>query len=175
LRAEEWRFLPGTEAYAVSSHGRFKTFLLKGSKYGTRVVDGRLVDPFFAEHGGYPMVSLTYGGKPARPWGIHVLVALAFLGPRPEGTQVCHNDGNVLNSHVENLRYDTPTGNSLDREAHGTLPAKDRHWNTRLTPEIVSEIRRLGALPGANHSQISRDFGLSRDYAGQIIKRRVWK
>jgi hypothetical protein len=83
---------------------------------------------------------------------------------------VCHNDGNVLNSYVENLRYDTPTGNSLDREAHGTLPKGTKHWKGRVTDQQVAEIRCLGALPGANYSQIARDYGIDRSYAGQIIR-----
>lgn len=38
---------------------------------------------------------------------IHGLVAEAFLGPRPEGYQVDHKDGNRSNNHVSNLEYVT--------------------------------------------------------------------
>lgn len=51
---------------------------------------------------------------------VHVLVAEAFLGPRPEGHEVCHNDGDRDNNCLTNLRYDTHSGNMLDAVSHGT-------------------------------------------------------
>lgn len=42
---------------------------------------------------------------------IHGLVAEAFLGPRPEGYQVDHKDGNRSNNHISNLEYVTAKEN----------------------------------------------------------------
>lgn len=43
---------------------------------------------------------------------VHRLVALAFLGERPEGLVVDHIDRNKENNHFTNLRYATPSVNS---------------------------------------------------------------
>lgn len=45
---------------------------------------------------------------------VHVLVAEAFLGDRPEGHHVCHTDGNKRNNSLSNLRYGTPQENWED-------------------------------------------------------------
>ena len=54
---------------------------------------------------------------------VHILIAEAFLGPRPEGLEVCHNDGNRNNNRPDNLRYDTRSSNNLDAYDHGRKPA----------------------------------------------------
>jgi len=43
-----------------------------------------------------------------------------FKNKRPDGYQCCHNDGNPHNNRIENLRWDTPKGNNLDKIRHGT-------------------------------------------------------
>lgn len=49
---------------------------------------------------------------------LHDLVLAAFHGPKPKGLQACHNDGDKLNNHFSNLRYDTCQANIDDRERH---------------------------------------------------------
>lgn len=61
---------------------------------------------------GYPMVSLWIDGR-KKTKKTHQYIAQAWLGDRPEGMQVCHNDGVRTNNSVENLRYDTPKSNYL--------------------------------------------------------------
>lgn len=51
---------------------------------------------------------------------VHSLVAEAFLGPRPEGQEVRHLDGNGMNNDVSNLVYGTRQQNQRDRVEHGT-------------------------------------------------------
>lgn len=51
---------------------------------------------------------------------VHTLVAAAFLGPRPEGMQVRHADGDRTNNTLGNLCYGTPKDNMQDAISHGT-------------------------------------------------------
>ncbi len=78
--------------------------------------------------------------------GVHQVVALAFLGPVPEGMEVAHNDGNPANPLPGNLRYDTPQGNTDDKRRHGTWQFGETHPMSRLTEAKVRAIRRMRAL-----------------------------
>lgn len=40
--------------------------------------------------------------------------------------ECCHNDGNPSNNIVENLRWDTHSGNMMDRTLHGTHYQRDK-------------------------------------------------
>ncbi len=57
------------------------------------------------------------------------LLLEVFVGPCPEGMQACHNDGDHLNNHVSNLRWDTPSANVQDRKLHGTYQWGERNPN----------------------------------------------
>lgn len=58
------------------------------------------------------------------------LVMLAFVGERPEGYAICHDDGDIKNNRLDNLRYDTNLENNIDQFRHnteglrGTLPLR---------------------------------------------------
>lgn len=56
-------------------------------------------------------------------YATHAIIALTFHGPRPEGMQTRHLNGNPLDNRAENLQYGTPAENQADRWAHGTHPA----------------------------------------------------
>ena len=44
---------------------------------------------------------------------MHSLVALVFIGPRPEGKQINHIDGVRPNNSANNLEYVTPSENNF--------------------------------------------------------------
>lgn len=56
------------------------------------------------------------------------IVMLAFVGERPKGYAICHNDGDMTNNNLFNLRYDTYLENNIDQFRNnpaglkGTLP-----------------------------------------------------
>jgi len=77
------------------------------------------------KHLGYCSVQLSYHGASSlarRPlqWMVHRLVMFTFVGPPSEGlTDCCHNDGNGLNNHLDNLRWDSSKRNQHEKLKHG--------------------------------------------------------
>ena len=118
---ERWKPVNGYEGiYEVSSHGRVRsidrTVTYSDGRVG-RIKGKALRTP--PNEDGYPRVNLSTQGK-SRARRVHALVAEAFIGPRPDGMDVCHGDGDPENNHVDNLRYGTHSENMLDSVRHGT-------------------------------------------------------
>lgn len=118
--APEWRSLPGYEGYyEVSSAGDVRSLnrVVIRSDGHRRTIPSKVLTKKLARNG-YYYVSLCRGAvHQTRP--IHRLVLEAFIGPRPPKLLCCHNDGNKLNNHIENLRWDTAKSNGLDTVLHG--------------------------------------------------------
>ena len=121
---EQWKPVNGYEGiYEVSSHGRVRSVDRTVTYSGGRVrrYKGKnLSAPLNPD--GYPCVSLYAQGEKEMRY-VHSLVTESFIGARPEGMEVCHNDGNPANNHLDNLRYGTRSDNMLDRVRHGTNPS----------------------------------------------------
>ena len=119
---EIWKPIVGWEGlYSVSNLGQVRT--------DARVIhysDGRvqrrkprprsLGDHVF----GYKTVTLKAKGRRQETPTVHRLVMEAFVGPRPDGMNVCHNNGDPTDNRLGNLRYDTQSENMSDRRRHGT-------------------------------------------------------
>lgn len=142
--SEQWRPIPGYEGhYEVSSQGRVRSLAryTQGSRH--RLLTERVMSPTLSN--GYLAVQLVGDGRGKRKWHVHRLVALAFIGPKPDGWDTCHGDGDRLNNSAENLRYDTRRANILDAVAHGTHHlAKLTHCKRghEFTPENTWVSRR---------------------------------
>lgn len=119
---ERWEPVNGHEgSYEVSSHGRVRSVdrVVTYSNGQVHSYKGKVLRAGLNKRGGYPLVNLHTQGK-GQSRTVHSLVAEAFIGPRPEGMEVCHNDGDPANNHLDNLRYGTHSDNSLDQLRHGT-------------------------------------------------------
>ena len=128
-RAERLRPVHGYEGiYEVSSHGRVRSVGRTVAYSNGRVchLEGKVLRTPLSKRGGYPCVGLHAQGERKMRY-VHSLVAESFIGTRPEGMEVCHNDGNPANNHLDNLRYGTSSDNELDKVRHGT------HHNTAKT------------------------------------------
>lgn len=102
---EAWVELPGFRGQKVSTHGRVRgvhKIRKPGRSRAYQVVDMRDKDGI------------------RRVLYVHHLVAEAFLGPRPEGHQVRHLDGDPDNNRADNLAYGTRSENTRDMVRHGT-------------------------------------------------------
>jgi hypothetical protein len=112
-KPEEWRDVPGREGYEVSSWGNMRSW---NASRGRRK-EPRPMKPWIQKRGGYPAVKLGGGGQNVT---VHSMVMLAFVGPRPDGMDIRHLDGNPRNNHLANLCYGTRSENIYDSVRHGT-------------------------------------------------------
>lgn len=118
---ETWKAIPEWEGYyEVSDHGRVRSVgrslpRINGRPLNLRskILKGSL------NQNGYVIVALNRDNRKVGR-GVHRLVLLAFVGPAPAGTEACHFDGNPANNRIDNLRWDTRSGNTYDRVRHGT-------------------------------------------------------
>ena len=108
----EWREIAGWPRHWVSNEGEVKgphspmrgSFTEKGYVYVTRSIRENRQQ------------------VATKKYKIHRLVALAFLGPAPEGKpEVAHGDGNPANNRLENLRWASSKENTADCVRHGTF------------------------------------------------------
>ena len=98
---EEWRAVPSWEGhYEVSNQGRVRSV--------ERVIefaDGRVrkfpavVRSTHTDGFGYLKLTLKRTKRQERVL-VHQVVAAAWIGPRPAGFDVCHNDGNKTNNTI---------------------------------------------------------------------------
>tara|TARA_R100000664_G_C2739065_1_gene127869 strand:+ start:553 stop:1104 length:552 start_codon:yes stop_codon:yes gene_type:complete len=106
--------IEGHEDYWVFPDGRvYSNKLWRGKR-------GRFLNPPLRTCGKKKYRTVSLCGKKGRVLkSLHVLVAEAFIGPRPtingKRTEVDHIDGNSLNNHVDNLRYGTRANNQINR------------------------------------------------------------
>lgn len=139
--AEIWKPIPEFPGYEVSDHGQVRSWRTYDPS-GTFACEPHLLKT--PPDRGYPCVDLHRDGR-SHTKRVHRLVALVFLGPRPEGLQVCHYDGDKANNHISNLRYDSAKGNVADAIRHGTIAyppnsyARKRQKEAREACEQESE------------------------------------
>jgi hypothetical protein len=150
---ETWRAIPGWPAYEVSDQGRVRSYYrFDRGRYDLAAIPQRFVRSRKG-HGGYPILGLY---NHARQWTVrlHKLVMLAFIGPCPDGMEVCHNDGNPQNNRLDNLRYDTHAGNCADPKKRTARI----HGPHLFTPHQVEAIR-LARAAGASYHRLGREYG----------------
>lgn len=118
---------------------------------------------------GHMQVSLS---RPHKVVYVHRLVLIAFVGPPPDGMEVCHNDGDPTNNVLSNLRWDTRTGNMRDAVDHRThVNARKSHCKRghllrepNLIPSVTKRSGHRGCL-ACNRAQGRERYLLSRGVA----------
>lgn len=175
---EEWRPVVGYERfYSVSSLGRVRTETKRAW-----VPKGHILAPN-PRRRNYLSVGLQ-DERERKRHSLHAVVAAAFIGPRPEGMQINHKDGDPRNNRPENLEYCTCLQNIRHSIETGLKPpgpyvrihqaCGERIPWSRLTEREVRQIRGL-ARAGRGQSEIAREFSVSPSAIRKIIFRRSWK
>jgi hypothetical protein len=162
---EEWRDIPDYGGrYQISSHGRVRVW--KANGWHLRKLNAAT---------SYLSVSLARlpGERRQRTIYIHRVVALLWLGPRPDLHEVRHLDGDKRNNRIENLTYGTHGENIADDLLHGVRKGS-RNGRAKLDEEKVKAIRSL-LDQGVHGADLARAFNVSDALITRIKYRRAWK
>lgn len=176
---EEWRDIPGWEGiYQVSNQGRIRSLGVGNRK-------GKILKPApYGRDRRHLGVSLWRNNK-GKTMKVHRLVASAFIGPCPDGAEVCHNDGDGFNNRLSNLRYDSQSENVRDRIRHGTHHQKNKHIGARCghrleSPNLVESKLRHGhreclacsrAQSKLYHNGLADNWELRESLSNEIYKK----
>ena len=165
--SERWRSCHGGY-YEVSDMGR-----VRRARPGLGTHVGRLLVPR-PEPSGYIRMSLRDGSNRRQRYA-HVLVALAFLGPCPQGKEVNHINGIKTDNRLGNLEYLTSGENQVHAFRTGLKQPSngEHHYGSKLTNDQVLRIRSYEGWFTQN--ELAAMFGVSQPNIGMILRRLTWQ
>lgn len=174
---EVWRDIPEYEGfYQVSNLGSVRSCDRRverlAGKHKDRFVSGVTMKASL-DSSGYPMVGLSKQSR-NKSIAIHRLVALAFLGNKPEGYQVNHIDGNKLNNFVGNLEYCSRTENIRHAFALGLISHKGAKSSFAKLKESDVLVIRERLANGHTQTSIAKDYGVTQANISCIKKGLTW-
>ena len=147
--------------YEISNLGNCRRLLLNGKYLKIKGSIGNR---------GYRYFQQNRQGK-RKNFLFHHLVALAFIGPRPDNLVIDHIDRNKLNNNVKNLRYITQKENlhNCDRyrdDIKETDPKKRHNIQQNGYRESMRESKKLicTTCPLIAESRNNGIFASNRDY-----------
>ena len=167
--SETWKDIPGYEGrYQASSEGRIRslprivkrTYSRTGTVFTVRCPGG--IKKLKINAAGYPVVNL--GNNDVHT--VHELVALTFIGQRPQGAEICHGNGVRQDNRVSNLRYASHAENERDKMRYGGRRRK-------FSAEDVRQIRRRHSA-GESNKAIARSYGVSANCIWQTVAGRSY-
>lgn len=157
MEFKELRNVPGHPGYQISSEGMV---------YGKK---GKLLK-LFPGKSGYLRFTTIESGR----WqqvSVHVMVCMAFHGPRPKGAHAAHADGNILNNSAANLSWKSAQENEADKVLHDRRAWGVRHGMHKLTESEVREIRKSTELLRV----LAERYSVSETNISYIRNRKSWR
>jgi plasmid maintenance system antidote protein VapI len=128
----------------------------------------------FKNDKGYWHIAMHRDGVRFNP-PVHFVVCEAWHGPRPEGMQVAHDDGNKDNNAPVNLLWKTQIDNDADKDRHGTRARGERNGFAVLSEQDVEIIRQTYGAGGISHLQLAQLYSVSEATIQRVVVGTYWK
>jgi hypothetical protein len=143
-----WRAIPGYESrYEVSDIGEVRS-----------LIKNRLLRP-----GRKPSGHLSVALGRSNSQDVHVLVLLAFRGPRPPKAVGRHRNYQPDDNRLSNLEWSTYRQNALDKKYN---PQRRSSATCKLSAQDVREIKRM--LVDHSGAHVARLFNISQTVVSGI-------
>jgi hypothetical protein len=155
VKTGDWKPYPEDNDYLVSRDGRV---------FGKR---GWILAP---GKSGCGYLTYNISGRSVRA---HYIVARTWIGPRPDGLEISHEDNDRHNNSVDNLRYVTHSENERRKRFHGTSPHGERNGRAKLTKANVEEIRHR-LLSGETQVSLAAEFNVTQGLISHIKREAAW-
>ncbi len=162
---EAWKPVPGFDRYEVSDRGRVRSLR---TRHGNRRYPQRIGATPGRQ--GYCRVGLRKEGK-SYNHGVHQVVLMAFVGPRPDGMECIHLDDNKANNRLANLRWGTRSENQQMRIK--TNPQSYKHPR-RLTRREVKKLKDDYRFTDITQEGLAARLGISHTTVSKIINGHRW-
>lgn len=174
--SERWKIIKEAPNYKVSSYGNVCRATTGKSTYVGRKC-GKLTNK-----DGYKYVALCVNSKTIFRF-IHVLVAAAFIGDKPNSKEVNHKDLKKDNNYYRNLEYETHKGNMYHASRYGVsnmfgskehkVKGENNHAS-KLTWRQVCKIRKLYKTCRYSQKELSHKFIVSEVSIWRVIHKLTW-
>lgn len=168
MKDEIWKSIIGYPNYEISNFGRVKSKerVIIDILGRTRHIPSRILKQ--GDSMGYSFVNLVKNGR-VNSIKVHILVAEAFLGQRPDGYDVCHKNGNKKDNAVDNLEYGTRSKNNLDNYRINGCVNK----NQKLTIDEVREIKQQ-LQQGVSQRKLALKYGVCKSTIAAIKSKELY-
>jgi len=178
---EEWKEVKGYEGrYSISNHGRVRsherTYLKDG---GTKQKTyGRLLKNRINKYG-YDSCIFSMCNK-IKSFGVHRLVAEAFIENPKNKPQVNHKDSNRANNHIDNLEWATSKENNYHAHKYGFADnnSKKLKWGQ---VDLIREMYKWSEknkkhryVKPFNLEWLGRCFKVAPETIRRIVNNKTW-
>ena len=148
LMKEIYKDIPNYEGlYQISNLGNLRS-LGRMRSDGRHFIKGQDMSPSIHSKG-YYIVHLTNSSSIRKTFFVHKLVALCFIGERPEGLVIDHIDNNPANNSSVNLQYTSyRVNNSKDKKGYSSRYTgvcwnkNHKKWYSQIT--VKGKVTYLG-------------------------------
>jgi hypothetical protein len=165
---EQWRPVVGWEGiYEVSNLGRVKRVATEPRNRCGKILKNRV------SNYGYENVELSRQPYRTEVKQVHEMVAGAFIGPKPPGTEINHKDGNKRNNRWDNHEYVTHAENSRHAVATGLMRTGDKCHTAKLSE---TQAREILALAGTMmQKDIAAKYGVHFKTVSDLVLGKTWR
>ena len=176
VREEEWRDVPGFgDNYSASTLGHIRAksrVVIKRNRHGgisRQIYQARDLHPSRTDKWGHASVHLGVDGRKFTV-SVHHLVLITFSGPRPDGMEACHNNGDASDNRPENLRWDTHFNNNQDRKNQGNYAVGEAHHMAKFPVDLIRGIRS-GSV---SRNEAIKVHGMSPSHWWRVMRGDSW-